>query len=946
MKLISWNVRGLGKPQAINRLRNSLRGNHPHILFLMETKLDRRRMERVRRSCGFLFGIDVDAVGSRGGLSLGWKPDIDVTLLSFSGSHIDAIIREDDAQWRFTGFYGNPVEHRRSESWSLLRQLESQQNLSWLVVGDFNEITFSFEKKGGRLRNERNMAGFREVLEDFNLSDLGFNGVWYTWERGRLPENNVRERLDRAVANPSWWDLHQNYSVSHLSHTISDHCPILVDTVGQTTQRPMARVEVFRFDANWVLEDEAAQIVKNCWESSSATVLEKLHEIGCALMSWSRDHKKQSTAQKRAMVRKLKELTSCDPDEETLAELTEIKLGLNLEAEKEEYFWEQRSRSNWLHHGDQNTSFFHNHATYRKRENIIKGLFDINGEWVTDDRGLLNVATAYFEDLFQTSSPSAANAILEKVTLKVTNEMNQVLMKLFTTNEVWMVVKCMSPMKASGLDGFPALFYQKFWGIIGADISNFCLAILNGTAAMEEINNTQIVLIPKVDHPRNMIDFRPISLCNVIFKIVSKVLACRLAPMLEPCIDKAQGAFIPGRQISNNIMIAYEVLNSLHKRRVGKTGTFALKVDLSKAYDRVEWSFLEGMLLKLGFAEGWVRLIMKCVRTVSYSVCMNGCNGSRFYPSRGIMQGDPLSPYLFLVCAEGLSTLMNEAHTLKTIKAATIGRERLAVEHLLFADDCILFGGASVEGASNMKGLLQNFGNASGQRVNFGKSLVFFSSNVDLSLREQIGMLLGVRVSLNPEKYLGLPTMVGRNKKEAFNYYMDRYNKKTNNWGVRFLSMGGKEVLIKSVLQSIPVYAMNCFLLPASLCRALEQVMSRFWWRRNGIKRGIHWTTWNSLARPKSCGGLGFRELGKFNVALLAKQCWSLITHPDCFLAKVLKARYYPTSDFLSSNLGSNSSYIWKSLWSAKGLIEIGIGWRVGSGQDINIWNDAWLPGT
>ncbi|GMI75734.1 hypothetical protein like AT4G29090 [Hibiscus trionum] len=138
---------------------------------------------------------------------------------------------------------------------------------------------------------------------------------------------------------------------------------------------------------------------------------------------------------------------------------------------------------------------------------------------------------------------------------------------------------------------------------------------------------------------------------------------------------------------------------------------------------------------------------------------------------------------------------------------------------------------------------------------------------------------------------------------------------------------------------------MNCFLLPASLCRALEQVMARFWWRSNGIKRGIHWTTWHSLARTKSCGGLGFRELGKFNVALLAKQCWRLITHPDSFLAKFLKARYYPTSDFLSANLGSNPSYIWRSLWSAKGLIERGIGWRVGSGRNINIWNDAWLPG-
>ncbi|KAL4308866.1 hypothetical protein GQ457_01G015730 [Hibiscus cannabinus] len=138
---------------------------------------------------------------------------------------------------------------------------------------------------------------------------------------------------------------------------------------------------------------------------------------------------------------------------------------------------------------------------------------------------------------------------------------------------------------------------------------------------------------------------------------------------------------------------------------------------------------------------------------------------------------------------------------------------------------------------------------------------------------------------------------------------------------------------------------MNCFLIPTSLCRALEQVMARFWWRNNGTRKGIHWCTWSSLARPKSCGGLGFRELSTFNVALLAKQGWRLITQPGCFLAKVLKARYYPRNDFLSSVLGSNPSYVWRSIWSAKGLLEQGVGWRIGSGCKVNIWNDSWLPG-
>ncbi|KAL4310628.1 hypothetical protein GQ457_01G034890 [Hibiscus cannabinus] len=157
--------------------------------------------------------------------------------------------------------------------------------------------------------------------------------------------------------------------------------------------------------------------------------------------------------------------------------------------------------------------------------------------------------------------------------------------------------------------------------------------------------------------------------------------------------------------------------------------------------------------------------------------------------------------------------------------------------------------------------------------------------------------------------------------------------------------MGGKEVLIKSVLQAVPVYAMHCFLLPITLCRAMEQIMAKFWWRNNGSNKGIHWTTWTQLTRSKNEGGVGFRNLSQFNVALLAKQCWRLVTQPNCLMAKILKARYYPQTDFLNSSLGSSPSYVWRSLWSAKGLILQGMGWCIGSGHHVNIWRDLWLPG-
>ncbi|GMI84947.1 hypothetical protein HRI_002164000 [Hibiscus trionum] len=944
MKVITWNVRGLGKPRAVNRLKNTLRGINPHVLFLIETKLDVRRMERVRHRCGFRFGIDVGANGSKGGLSLGWKPDCNVTLSSYSLHHIDVIIKEDDVEpWRFTGFYGNPIESERANSWNLLRRLSTQHDMPWLVAGDFNEIMYSFEKMGRRIRPERNMLHFRDALNDCELGDLGFTGAWFTWERGNFANTNVRERLDRALATPRWWNAHPLYCVKHLVHSTSDHCPVLIDTLGHATAHSRQPVSLFKFDAHWVLEEEVEGLIKDVWEESDS-VLHKLAKLGSTLSSWSKDKKHTTRASKKALLSRLQELSSSDPDDDNLQELIEVKLGLNLEADKDELFWEQRARSNWLSHGDSNTTFFHKFASCRQKKNHVPGLFDAAGGWITSDNELLRMATSYFSDLFTTSLPNDASLLLDNVQPKISNATNARLLQPFTVEEVWFAIKNMAPMKASGVDGYPALFYQKYWHIIGSDISAFCLSILNGSSSIREINDTLLVLIPKTKKPENMSHFRPISLCNVIYKIVAKVLAIRFSSTLDSCIDECQGAFIPTRQISDNILIAYEILHTMKNKRAGKHGSFAFKADLSKAYDRVEWPFLEKMLLKLGYDERWVQLLMGCISTVSYSVAFNGVVGEKFLPSRGLRQGCPLSPYLFLVCVEGLSILLNRAMHNRNLRGVTIGRGRLEIGHLFFADDSICFASASVESAVVLKDLLTQFGNVSGQCVNYDKSLLFFSTNVPTTTQLAIGNTLGVRIASNPERYLGLPTMVGRQKREAFSYYVDRVNKKSNTYSTKFLSMGGKATLIRSVLQAIPVYAMQCFLLPSSLCKALEQSMAKFWWRTAGTSKGIHWTSWNQLAYSKQEGGMGFRDLGQFNVALLAKQCWKLIKHPDSLLARVLKARYYPSTDFLHANLCSNPSYTWRSLWSARGLLETGLTWRIGNGESVNIWNDSWIP--
>ena len=210
-------------------------------------------------------------------------------------------------------------------------------------------------------------------------------------------------------------------------------------------------------------------------------------------------------------------------------------------------------------------------------------------------------------------------------------------------------------------------------------------------ALLKKINFTHVALIPKVHEPKNMMQLRPISLCNVLYKIGAKLLVTHLKAILPALISDTQSAFVPGRAISDNSIVAFELLHMMHKKNQGRHGYLALKIDMSKAYDRVEWSFLEALMKGMGFAPRWIQLIMECVTTVSYSFMLNGNPVGYVIPQRGLRQGDPLSPYLFLLCAEALSSLILQAERRNLLHGVNLCRGAPSVSHLFFADDSFLF---------------------------------------------------------------------------------------------------------------------------------------------------------------------------------------------------------------------------------------------------------------
>jgi hypothetical protein len=263
----------------------------------------------------------------------------------------------------------------------------------------------------------------------------------------------------------------------------------------------------------------------------------------------------------------------------------------------------------------------------------------------------------FYANLFSSEPCDGTDRVLDAIHVKVTNDMNVELCKPYTDEEIKLAVFQMGPTKALGPDGFPALFYHTHWDFFKDEICKAVRGFLDGESIPEGLCDSIIVLIPKLSNPDKLKNFRPISLCNVLYKIASKVLANRLKVILPVIISEHQSAFVPGRLITDNALVAYECLHTIRRQR-SKKPYFALKIDMMKAYDRVEWNYLYGCLVKLGFALPWIKSVMRCVTNVRYAVKVNGDLTQPVIPTRGIRQGDPISPYLFLLCTEGLSCLL------------------------------------------------------------------------------------------------------------------------------------------------------------------------------------------------------------------------------------------------------------------------------------------------
>lgn len=383
-------------------------------------------------------------------------------------------------------------------------------------------------------------------------------------------------------------------------------------------------------------------------------------------------------------------------------------------AKLEEEFWVMKSQVLWLVEGDRNTSFYHTAALVCRRRNHILCMKDMMRNWINGEREISEFREG-FSDLITTGlttsflaewSPLCWSTYLNEEEISLVD-------RPVTNKEIKASLWTLKPFKVPGLDGLHARFFQRFWLLVGESVKKEIKHIFTERAVPEYLNKTLITLIPKNRHLETLNNYRPISLCNTIYKMVTKIIVARMRPLLPNLISPLQSAFVSRRQGVDNVIIAQELIHSMARKK-GRGGVMAIELDLEKAYDRLEWSFIRDTLNLYKFPSRLISLIMSCVSSSSISILVNGGALEPFYPSRGIRQGDPLSSYLFILCMEFLGPLIEEkckAKLWNSIKASQGGPD---FSHIFFAEDLMLFAKADRKNCMAIREVLDFFCELSG----------------------------------------------------------------------------------------------------------------------------------------------------------------------------------------------------------------------------------------
>jgi hypothetical protein len=495
--------------------------------------------------------------------------------------------------------------------------------------------------------------------------------------------------------------------------------------------------------------------------------------------------------------------------------------------------------------------------------------------------------------------------------------------------------------KSPGPDGWTVEFFLHFFDLVGVDLLEMVEETRTKGISAGGLNSTFLALIPKVNNPQTFGDYRPISLCNLCYKIITKIIENRLKPYLSKSLSEEKLGFLKGRRIQDAIDTVHECLHSIKRKSIK---SMVLKLDLQKAYDCINWDLLRMILIQIGLGIDMTNWIMSCIISSSFDVLLNGEATEFFKSGRGLRQGCPLSPLLFILVMEGLSLLLKESQSNGLLTGIKVSRT-IKILHILFVDDVVIMSNATLNEWWEIDKIVKLFCLASGLKVNIQKSTVLHEGLLNQELDPFKRFLPFSFSDLSVGfKYLGYHLKTGMQRIEDWNWMLQKFEKKIGNWCYRWLTLGGHLTLLKSILECQPVYWMSLEIIPNTVLNNLRRIMFNFLWKGNNDTKSFHLCKWESLTLPKKFGGWGLRNLFDFNKDLVENSLWRVLRYEGIW-HKVIIDKYLPHTTvknwFRSPSFFYNTtSRFWRGLMKAIHLITHWLSWSPGSGHLIEIGRD------